>query len=101
MEAAEAPKNEKAREEANTELRPGCTVQMHGLKGAAHLNGSEGVILREDPTGSGRWEVQVTEKDGSTSVKALKPENLAFVAGPEEEEQGAEETLELAAGCFV
>merc|ERR1719409_1163554 len=51
---------------------PGTTVEIHGLKGAAELNGLSGKLKQFDH-GSGRWQVQLLV---SGDVKALKPENL-------------------------
>eukprot|EP00927_Polykrikos_kofoidii_P048694 TRINITY_DN42921_c0_g1_i1.p1 TRINITY_DN42921_c0_g1~~TRINITY_DN42921_c0_g1_i1.p1 ORF type:complete len:1238 (-),score=262.82 TRINITY_DN42921_c0_g1_i1:164-3442(-) len=74
----------------------GCVVRLEGLQQAAHLNGRHGVVLRSDPAGSGRWEVGVETGDGPTQVKALKPENLAWVANAVRGGDG-----ELRAGCVV
>lgn len=53
------------------EFRPGLAVAIHGLKGAAELNGKEGTCEAWDAT-KGRWNVRLPGGD----VKALKPENL-------------------------
>lgn len=52
-------------------LRPGVTVAIHGLKGAADLNGKEGTVDKWDAD-KGRWNVKMSGGE----VKALKPENL-------------------------
>jgi len=56
-------------------LRAGARVRIHGLKGAAELNGLEGVCERLDP-GNGRWHTRIESK-GET--KALKAENLELL----------------------
>eukprot|EP00931_Biecheleriopsis_adriatica_P114949 TRINITY_DN90815_c0_g1_i1.p2 TRINITY_DN90815_c0_g1~~TRINITY_DN90815_c0_g1_i1.p2 ORF type:complete len:143 (+),score=31.32 TRINITY_DN90815_c0_g1_i1:39-431(+) len=54
-----------------SELRPGVNVVIHGLKGAADLNGKEATVKTWDAD-KGRWTVQLQGGD----FKALKPENL-------------------------
>ena len=51
--------------------KPGHTVKFHGLKGAAHLNGTEGTLVKFIKKES-RWSVRT---DDNTIVNA-KPENL-------------------------
>ena len=51
--------------------KPGHTVKFHGLKGAAHLNGTEGTLVKFIKKES-RWSVRT---DVNTIVNA-KPENL-------------------------
>jgi len=53
------------------DLHVGCTVQLHGLKGAVELNGKTG-ILDSLIEASGRWRVKLACGDS----KDLKPENL-------------------------
>lgn len=53
------------------ELRPGVEVAIHGLKGAAELNGKSGKVETWDAD-KGRWTVRLP----SGELKALKPENL-------------------------
>eukprot|EP00930_Biecheleria_cincta_P038880 TRINITY_DN26739_c0_g1_i1.p1 TRINITY_DN26739_c0_g1~~TRINITY_DN26739_c0_g1_i1.p1 ORF type:complete len:130 (-),score=20.73 TRINITY_DN26739_c0_g1_i1:525-914(-) len=55
----------------DTELRPGLNVAIHGLKGAADLNGKEGKCKHWDAD-KGRWTVELPGGE----LKALKPENL-------------------------
>eukprot|EP00927_Polykrikos_kofoidii_P050037 TRINITY_DN43998_c0_g1_i1.p1 TRINITY_DN43998_c0_g1~~TRINITY_DN43998_c0_g1_i1.p1 ORF type:complete len:911 (+),score=182.86 TRINITY_DN43998_c0_g1_i1:95-2827(+) len=52
-------------------LQIGAVVRIGGLKGAAHLNGQEGVCKSLDAN-TGRWVVQLHNGES----KALKPENL-------------------------
>lgn len=58
------------------ELAPGQTVKFQGLNGAAHLNGTEGTVVRFD-TSEQRWVIRCTANN--TMVKA-KPENLVIIA---------------------
>ena len=55
--------------------KPGHTVKFQGLKGAAHLNGQEGTLVKYVKK-EGRWSVRC--EDGNT-VNA-KPENLLHIA---------------------
>jgi len=59
----------------NLALGPGVLVHIHGLKGAAHLNGQQGFCDHLDPD-TGRWHVRLPGGD----TKALKPENLRPLA---------------------
>jgi len=52
-------------------LQPGVAVRIHGLKGAAHLNGARGVCESWDAA-AGRWHVRLAGGE----VKALKTGNL-------------------------
>merc|ERR1712137_111449 len=69
-------------EEAAADIHPedlqqlceGADVELHGLKGAAELNGRRGRLLRFDMA-SGRWEVKVVGAGG----KKLKPENVRLL----------------------
>jgi len=54
-----------------TELRPGLTVSIHSLTGAAELNGQVATCKQFDAEKS-RWTVQLTGGE----LKALRPENL-------------------------
>lgn len=53
-------------------MKPGHTVKFSGLKGAAHLNGTEGVLIKYLPAEE-RWSVRC-EDDGS--LVNAKPSNL-------------------------
>lgn len=55
----------------DVKLRPGVTVAIHSLKGAADLNGKEGTVEQWDAD-KGRWTVKLPGGER----KALKPENL-------------------------
>lgn len=61
------------------ELQPGCTVAIHGLTGAAELNGKEATCNHFDKE-KDRWTVQLPGGD----LKALKAENLEVKAAPPE-----------------
>lgn len=52
--------------------RPGCEVQLHGLRAAVDLNGQSGVLDTYNAA-SGRWRVML--KDGQ--IKNVRSENLA------------------------
>ena len=54
--------------------KPGHTVRFQGLQGAAHLNGTEGTLIKYLKN-ENRWSVRCDSGDGSTVVKA-KPDNL-------------------------
>lgn len=69
----------------------GCTVKLHGLKGAKELNGQEGVV-EEFVKSSSRWRVKLE----SGQCKDLKSENLEVV---EPEVMDVEETEANTADC--
>jgi len=54
-----------------SKIKPGVTVVISGLKGAAELNGKEGKC-KDWNEEKGRWNVQLPGGE----LKALKPENL-------------------------
>jgi polyhydroxyalkanoate synthesis regulator phasin len=53
-------------------MKPGHTVQFTGLKGAAHLNGTEGTLVRFDKAQQ-RWAVRC---DSDQQIVNARPENL-------------------------
>lgn len=53
-------------------MKPGHTVQFTGLKGAAHLNGTEGTLVRFDKAQQ-RWAVRC---DADQKIVNAKPINL-------------------------
>ena len=63
------------------EIRVGCTVEIHGLVGAAIHNGKTGVVERFDEE-KGRWGVRLS-KD---VVLGVKPDNLTVKAPPQGED---------------
>lgn len=80
-----------------SDLRPGQAVKLDGLLKAPTLNLRRGVILRLDPAGNGRWEVEIRLEKGMVDVKSLQGKNIFVVkaneAGPwrNEEIKHAEE----------
>jgi len=58
--------------------KPGHTVEFHGLKGAAHLNGTKGTLVQLFTRGEakGRWEVRCAVDQKKVNAK---PENLCLV----------------------
>lgn len=73
----------------NLNMMPGATVEIHGLKGAAELNGLSGKLKQFDHV-SGRWQVELLS---SGDVKALKPENLT-AKQLSKEEKGAKAAMD-------
>ena len=61
-----------------TALAAGCKVMLHGLKGAAELNGQRGEV-ESFVSESSRWRVKLM----SGSVKDLKPDNLRLLTAEE------------------
>ena len=55
--------------------KPGHTVQFQGLKGAAHLNGTEGTLVKYLKK-EARWSVRCDNDDGGATIVKAKPENL-------------------------
>lgn len=55
--------------------KPGHTVRFQGLNGAAHLNGTEGTLVKFAKK-EGRWSVRC---DGDNSIVNAKPENLQLM----------------------
>lgn len=56
-------------------MKPGHTVQFTGLKGAAHLNGTEGTLVRFDKAQQ-RWAVRC---DADRKIVNARPSNLVVV----------------------
>ena len=56
-------------------MKPGHTVQFTGLKGAAHLNGTEGTLVRFDKAQQ-RWAVRC---DVDRKIVNARPSNLVVV----------------------
>ena len=56
-------------------MKPGHTVRFTGLKGAAHLNGTEGTLLRYDRAQE-RWAVRC---DSDQKIVNARPANLEVV----------------------
>uniref|UniRef100_A0A7S3VG69 Uncharacterized protein n=1 Tax=Chaetoceros debilis TaxID=122233 RepID=A0A7S3VG69_9STRA len=55
--------------------KPGHSVQFHGLKGAAHLNGTQGHLIQFLKKEQ-RWSVRCDDDDQVQVVVKAKPENL-------------------------
>jgi len=72
-------------------LHPGTTVQVHGLRSAGHLNGTEGEVKALNES-NGR--LHVAFADGS--IKAFKPGNLRKITPKED----ADPELERVMACF-
>eukprot|EP00928_Gymnodinium_smaydae_P053255 TRINITY_DN37291_c0_g1_i1.p1 TRINITY_DN37291_c0_g1~~TRINITY_DN37291_c0_g1_i1.p1 ORF type:complete len:763 (-),score=196.55 TRINITY_DN37291_c0_g1_i1:106-2211(-) len=87
----------KANVPVRSDLRVGQAVRIDGLQKAPQLNGKRGVILRLDPSGNGRWEVELRLDAGRVETKSLQGKNIFTVkasdAGPwrREEQKHAEE----------
>lgn len=83
--APECPNEAAPDEPKELELHTGATVRLHGLKGAAHLNGLTGELVALDAA-TGRWKVRLPPPPGpavpgrSGEVKALKPDNLECIS---------------------
>lgn len=58
-----------------TKFEPGHTVEFHGLKGAAHLNGTRGHLVKYLKKEQ-RWAVRCERDD---NIVNARPENLEFV----------------------
>eukprot|EP00933_Yihiella_yeosuensis_P025322 TRINITY_DN19670_c0_g1_i1.p1 TRINITY_DN19670_c0_g1~~TRINITY_DN19670_c0_g1_i1.p1 ORF type:complete len:733 (+),score=151.90 TRINITY_DN19670_c0_g1_i1:196-2199(+) len=56
---------------ASKQMKPGGRVRLTGLKAAAALNGSTGILEKFDSS-SERWEVKLEAGD----IKAIRPDNL-------------------------
>ena len=71
------------------ELEAGQRVVLHGLKGAAELNGREGVLRGAADAATGRWEVCLARR-GAEGAKAVrvKAANLRPAAGEGQLGQG-------------
>ena len=54
--------------------KTGHTVKFQGLKGAAHLNDTEGTLIKYIKK-EGRWSVRC---DASNSIVSAKPENFTL-----------------------
>ena len=61
------------------DLCVGCTVEIFGLVSAAAHNGRKGVLEAYDEQ-KGRWGVRLVK---SREFLGVKPENLKFIAAPE------------------
>lgn len=57
------------------EAKPGHTVQFQNLKGASHLNGTQGTLVKFSKK-EGRWSVRC---NGDHSIVNAKPENLQLI----------------------
>ena len=55
--------------------KPGHTVIFQGLKGAAHLNGTEGRLIKFIKK-EGRWSVRCNRDENNGTLVNAKPENL-------------------------
>jgi len=55
-------------------MKPGHTVQFTGLKGAAHLNGTEGTLVRFNKAEQ-RWAVRC---EADQNIVNARPENLVL-----------------------
>lgn len=74
-----------------TDIAAGQAVRVDGLEKAAHLNQMRGVIMRLDPAGNGRWEVELRLAGGRVEIKSLNGKNIfpvkAADAGPWKREE--------------
>lgn len=64
-------------------FRVGTAVRIEGLQSAPHLNGKRGVIQGPSTSSQGRWDVELRLDGSKLDVKALRPENVVPVKGPE------------------